>query len=253
MTAREKEYTMTFTLTAGECGPEAVMPLTLLVSRLIEVATYHANALGVGYARLAADGLAWVLSRVSVEMKRWPEINEQYSVTTWINDVNRHFSERFLEVTSASGEVLGAARSVWMAIDIKGRRGADLSLLESLRDVVSERTCPVERMNRFTPLPGDADRHRAHYTFTYCDCDFNRHVNTVRYIELLLNQWSLDFHDTHTIERFDIAFMHEARYGETVGVDIHHEGEMGVYSCAITRDDTELTRARIRFKDSTDL
>lgn len=248
MNVREKEYTLTHTLTAGECGPEGVMPLPLLVSRIIEVATYHANELGVGYARLVTDGLAWVLSRVSVEMNRWPRINERYSLTTWINDINRHFSERFIEVTSAdTGEVLGAARSIWMAIDIKGRRGADLSLLESLRDVVSDRECHVERMNRFTPMPDTADRHRAHYTFAYCDCDFNRHVNTVRYIELLLNQWPLDFHDANTVERLDIAFMREAHYGDTVDVDIHAEEEPGVYSCAITRDGTELTRARLRY------
>ena len=54
-------YSHTYSLTAGECDPESRLPLPLIVSRLIEVATEQANAWGVGYARLKEDGQAWVL------------------------------------------------------------------------------------------------------------------------------------------------------------------------------------------------
>ena len=37
----------------------------------------------------------------------------------------------------------------------------------------------------------------------YCDVDFNRHVNSSRYIELLLVRWSLDFHDRNRLTRFE--------------------------------------------------
>ena len=81
-------------LTAGESDAEGRMPLTLLTERLIENATEHANALGIGYADLLPLGIGWVLSRVSVEMTSWPAINEAYTVTTWIESYNRRFSER---------------------------------------------------------------------------------------------------------------------------------------------------------------
>ena len=42
----------------------------------------------------------------------------------------------------------------------------------------------------------------------------NRHVNSSRYIELLLNQWDLDFHDRNRLTRFEIAYMHEALFDE---------------------------------------
>ena len=54
------EYTHTYLLTAGECNAQGIMPVTLFAARVIEVATFHANGLGVGYDRLIADGLAWV-------------------------------------------------------------------------------------------------------------------------------------------------------------------------------------------------
>ena len=66
-----------FFLTAGECDAEGRMPLTRVAERIIEVATEHANALGIGYAALIKKNLGWVLSRLSIEMKRFPGINEE--------------------------------------------------------------------------------------------------------------------------------------------------------------------------------
>ncbi len=247
MSVVEKEYTRRYFLTAGECNPQAVMPVTLLASKVIEVATFHANDLGVGYARLVADGLAWVLSRLSVDMERWPGVNEEYSVTTWIENFNRHFSERNFEITDASGARLGGVRSVWMAINVRERRAADIEMLGSLRESISSKVCPVERMTRFLPV-ADGDALVGNYRFRYCDCDFNRHVNTLRYIELMLNQWDMAYFDSHEVKRFDIAFMHEARFGTDVEVRIADAGD-SVYNAEIAGGDEVFSRARIAFRD----
>ena len=45
-------FEQTYFLTPAECNPEGRMPITLLINRLIEVATLHANELGIGYATL---------------------------------------------------------------------------------------------------------------------------------------------------------------------------------------------------------
>lgn len=127
-----KEYAVNYLLTAAECGPEQRMTPTLMVNRLIDVATLHANYLGIGYARLQADGLAWVLSRVSLEMKRWPSVGEEYALRTWVEGCNRLFSQRNMEITSVeSGEVLGYARTIWMAIDIKRRVAGEIPSLDT--------------------------------------------------------------------------------------------------------------------------
>lgn len=248
MTERIKEFTVEYLLTAGECNPEAKMPVPLLVSRIIEVATFHANHLDVGFERLSREGLAWVLSRVSLEMNRWPGVNEKYSLTTWVEDVNRHFSQRNFEIKSGD-EVLGHASSVWMGIDIRKRQSGDLSLLESMRDVISDRRCPIDKCPRINLLPDAEISCGDTYRFRYCDCDFNRHVNTVRYVELLLNEWDLDFYDSHRVKRFDIAFMHEARYGEEISVK-RQKAEENVWQCVISAGADPLTKARIIFTDN---
>ena len=100
-----KEYSHTYFLTAGECDAESRMPMPLIVSRLIEVATEQANAWGVGYSRLKESGQAWVLSRISVEMMEYPHVNEEYTITTWVESYNRHFSERNFVITAGGEDV----------------------------------------------------------------------------------------------------------------------------------------------------
>ncbi|MDE7148319.1 MAG: hypothetical protein K2O20_08040, partial [Duncaniella sp.] len=45
--------------------------------------------------------------------------------------------------------------------------------------------------------------------------DVNRHVTTRRYIDLITDLWPLETYDSMRISRFEVAFKHEARYGET--------------------------------------
>lgn len=127
MTTDSKIYSKSWLLTPGECNCEKEMPVWLMTERIIDVATEHANSWGVGYARLILDNQAWVLSRVAIEMKRWPKVNETYTLSTWVEDYNRHFSERNIEVTDTDGNVIGHARTVWVVIDLTTRQSCDIS------------------------------------------------------------------------------------------------------------------------------
>ena len=212
----EKFFSVDYFLTPGECNPEQRMPLTLLINRLIEVATLHANVVGIGYAFLSRESQTWVLSRVAVDMKRYPGVNENYRVTTWISSVSRLFSERDFEISDGDGNVIGHARTVWAVIDTRTRQVGDISRIEWVSELIPDRECPVAKPSRLRPVeppaePSD-DYREARYRFQYTDIDFNRHVNSSRYIELLVNQWSLDYHDRNRLTRFEIAYIHEARF-----------------------------------------
>lgn len=211
-----KEYTHRYGLTAALCNAQGELAPAQLVMEILEVATEHADALGVGFDRLAEDHNLWVLSRIAIEMNRYPRLHEEYALTTWIEDYNRHFSERNFAITSASGEILGYARTIWVAINIHTRRPADLTAIEHLRGTVSTRPCPIAKQGKIRPVaePQAVDS----YTFRVSDIDVNRHVNSARYVEIILNQLSLEEYDTHLLTRFEIEYRREARYGETVEV-----------------------------------
>ena len=243
-----KEYSKTYYLSAGECNPEGEMPLPLLVDRVIDVATHHANAWGVGYERLIADGHAWVLARVTTEMEQYPKVDEHYTLTTWIEDYNRMFSQRNMMVTNANGDVLGYVRTIWMVIDLDSRQSVDISQLSYIRDNINDRPCPIAPQGKLRPI---ADGHKVDHTFGYAECDSNRHVNTVRYIELMLNQFTLDYFDHHTIRRMEIAFIKETHYGETAQVCVLEQAPDD-WTLAIAVDGGDHVRARLQFATRND-
>ncbi len=207
-------FAQKYFLTAGECNAEGRMPLTLLTARLIECATKHANSLGVGYADLIKIDLAWVLSRVSIEIDELPGINAEYIVNTWIESTNRMFSERCFSVTDADGHIFAQARTTWAAICITTRRAANPAVLGDVLFPSDPPVCPVAPARRTPPLT--ADDRVGEYSFRYCDIDFNRHVNTVRYLDVILNGWDLIHYDNYEIARFDVAFHKECHFGDTV-------------------------------------
>ena len=206
-----KEFSRKYYLSAGECNPQAELPMPLLLTRIIDTATHHANAWGVGYAHLIKNRQAWVLSRVTVEMMRWPHVDENYTLITWIEDYNSHFSQRNFEVQDGEGRPIGFARTIWMVIDLDKRIGVDIASLSYIRDNVNDRPCPIEPISRLRPLAEGRD---IEHDFGYVECDFNRHVNTVRYLELMMNQFDLSHYDNKWLRRLEMAFVKETRYGE---------------------------------------
>ncbi|MGN0207635.1 MAG: acyl-[acyl-carrier-protein] thioesterase [Muribaculaceae bacterium] len=240
-----KEYSETFFLAPGECDPQQRMPLSLLTMRLIQVATYHANQWGVGYETLIKERQTWVLSRVAIEMKRYPMVNETYTLTTWIEGYNRRFSERNFAILDAEGNEIGYARTIWVIMNIDTRESTDMTKFAFINENISDRPCPIERHTKLRQL---TDYRTKQYSFDYSDIDFNRHVNSCKYIEHILNQWTLDFHDAHTIRRFEIAYMKEAVYGEEV--EINTDDSSLDCKCDISHDGAPLCRARILFEQN---
>ncbi len=238
------EWHHSYLLTAGESDASGLMPLTLVTERVIEVATEHANALSIGYADLSKKNIGWVLSRLAIEMKRYPHINEHYSLSSWIESYNKHFSERnFVMTSDDTGEILGYMRSVWAAIDMESRTVADLSDFEKDGFPLSDRECPIARISRQPKLPDEATEEK--YTFKYCDLDFNRHVNTVRYLALILNHWSLGHFDRNMVERLDLCFHHECFFGEEVALRVFSSANRSL--CEISRDGVRAVGAEIRW------
>ena len=235
------ELTLTSFHSAAECNAQSEMSLPMLTQRLIDAATAHANVLGVGYADLVKDNIGWVLSRISVEMTRYPGINETYSITTWIEGLNRRFSARNFMITDASGNVMGYARSIWVAIDFSTRRPADISAMLG-KIVPSDRICPIEPLPRLPEI--ESPERVVNHKFRFSDIDFNRHVNTCRYIETIINQWGVDFYDRNLITRFDIVFLSEIHFADDVEILIEPAAD-AAFNVAIAKSSGVATRAKM--------
>ena len=214
----EKETIITrkYYLSAAECNAQQEMSLPLLTQKLIDVATEHANILEIGNPSMPSPDMGWVLSRLTVEMNRYPHENTDYSITTWVEDWNRHFSRRAFSISDSEGNILGYARSIWMVLNTSDRSNAGLSGLNFKPEWISNIECPIPMQEKHVRI--EPDGKEPTYRFKYCDIDFYRHVNTVRYIDLLLNQFDMQTYDENIVNRLELSFLHEASYGMEIRV-----------------------------------
>lgn len=242
------EYVNEFYLTAAEVNAQEEMPLSRLVTLIIDTATGHANSLGFGYAHMMEINTSWVLSRLSVDIKSMPGVNRAYRLITWVSSVNRIYSERLFELKdAATDETLAWAHTTWMAIDMDSRRPTDLSRHQALVDIVTEREFGGDKGGKLLPVGAEASGYT--YIFKVSDIDVNRHVTTRRYIDLITDLWPLDKYAESRVSRFEIAFKHEARYAEESVTLMMPRGDASddVYDTEIRVGDTSCALARIYF------
>lgn len=222
------QFKESFFLSAGEANAEQEMAKTLLVTKLIDIATAHANHLGIGNPYMPDPHCGWVLSRLTVEMSEYPKVNENYSITTWVQGWNRHFSERSFCIENQEGRAIGYARSIWMILDTRTHTNFPIDSLPAFSDALvagRENLIPSQAKHRLIIAEGEEENSRVlkatdvdNYRFQYCDLDGYRHVNTVRYLALLMNQYSLEQHDAMQVRRFELSFLNEGAYGKMIDI-----------------------------------
>lgn len=148
----EKIYKETYFLSANEGNAEQEMALTILVSKIIDIATAHANSLGIGNPSMTEMHAGWILSRLTIEMNSYPKVDCDYSIETWVESFNRHFSERSFRISSPDGKTYGYARSIWMVMDTVNHTNVGLSHLSLPPGIICDEKVPIERQTRHVPI-----------------------------------------------------------------------------------------------------
>lgn len=189
----------------------------VLGNHLLNAAGNHSQKRGWGISALNENHHTWVLSRLSIEMTEMPRNYQHCQVSTWVESVMKLFTTRNFAIKDAEGRPMGYARSVWAMIDTETRRPCDLVALydgDILNYVVSdeENVCPIEGHGRFRFR--DAQLVRT-LTTCYSDIDINGHVNSIKYIEHILNLFSRQQME-RGIKRFEIAYKAESYMGDTL-------------------------------------
>ena len=179
------------------------LSLGILGNHLLNCAGLHAAARGFGMSRINEINYTWVLSRLVIEMNRFPLKNERFYISTWVEDVYRLFTNRNYAVYDADRNVMGYVRSVWAMIDMDSRKPVDLISLygDKLTSYIcKDEPCPIEGPTRFR-LKEQVEPECVCMP-KYSDIDINGHFNSIKYIEHILDLFPVEFHDRHEVRRF---------------------------------------------------
>ena len=201
--------------------------IAALCNNVLNIAGVDAQRNGFGVDSLMKNNCSWVLSRLAMEFDTRPEQFTQYTIRTWVNYDGRVLSSRNFVLTDAAGNIFGRVVSQWAMINFETRRPADLTqLAESYMAVLSDEASPCERPHKLTAIePEQTFEHR----IVYSDIDFNRHVNTMRYMDMMVDMLPIEtFSETRPV-RIDFHFVKESVYGQTLTVGLHNADNVSLF------------------------
>jgi acyl-ACP thioesterase len=90
----------------------------------------------------------------------------------------------------------------------------------------------------------------------YNDVDINGHINSVKYIEHILDLWPIDWYREHQIRRFEIAYVAEAHAGDQLSFykESVSDTSLTSYNIRITKDTpdgpVEVCRSKVVFTNN---
>ncbi len=189
--------------------------LTALGNCLLDAACQSATSFGFGIEAFTKRRLSWVLSRLHLEMAHYARVNDDIEIETWPRDCNRLASARYFRIFDHAGSLIGEATSLWSVLDYDTRHPVNLLEQVDLRPFCTEQEVAAAAPKRIDELHTAP---LATHTVRYSDIDFNAHTNSMKYIQWMLDTLDLAQFDGQHIATFDINYVREARFGETVSI-----------------------------------
>ncbi|MBQ7182285.1 MAG: acyl-[Bacteroidaceae bacterium] len=186
-----------------------------LGNHMLNAADFHSTARGFGMSYLQTINRAWVLSRLAIEMDRMPRQYERFTVETWVESAMRDLTSRNFSGVAEDGAPMGYGRSIWAMIDTASRQPTDIFSIDDGAVgnwIEKDKPCPIDKGGR-VKMPGGAQLVRSIDTY-YSDVDINGHVNSVKYIEHVIDLWPLEWYRQHRVRRLEIAYVAEAHCGD---------------------------------------
>ena len=223
---------------------------------LLRCANLHASKRGFG--RVVMDGkvYVWVLSRLIIEMNRKPCTGETFHIETWVRSAYRLFTDRCFAILDADEKPIGYAYSIWALINKDTRETIEMSRImnETFVDCIdAERNCPISSSGRIRVGTEQPERTIATY---YSDIDVNNHVNSIRYIEHILDLFPKSYYEETQLMRIEMAYSEETYCGEPLTFYLQ-KTEQGIYVVEIRKNvnnaESErgvvVCRSRLAFKN----
>ena len=222
-----------------------------LGNHMLNAADFHSTDRGFGMKYLMTINRSWVLSRLAIEMDEMPQMYTKFNVETWVESAMRYFTSRNFRVVGEGGKVYGYGRSIWAMIDTESRQPTDIFSIDdgAINNwIVKDKECPIDKGGRVKMGEG-AEFVRTIDTH-YNDVDINGHINSVKYIEHVLDLWPLDWYRQHSIRRFEIAYVAEAHQGDQLSFYREQTGD-NEYCIRIAKDGpegpVEVCRSKVAF------
>ena len=206
-----------FTVLTSHCDASARLSITETFNQFMDIASDHAQLLGVGYHDMSAKGVFWFIARSRVRFYRRPLILEQARLETWPAAPGRVRCERYYTLHSGE-ELLAEGRTEWAVMNLETGKVVASAASGYPTDLQhrDEVVCPgpFRRFaDDFTP-----EEKVASLTVRPSDIDMGQHVNNVIYLRYLLDTFPVAQQKELQVREIELSYKTACFEGETLDI-----------------------------------
>lgn len=208
-------YTEEYLIRSYHVDRNRKLTIQKLCSFFQDIAGNHTVACGVGWEVMQDAQLFWVLSRLKIEVHKFPEWRDRIVIRTWSNGLDGLLAVRHFQVLDEQGYELVKAVSMWLMVNTDTRR------LVRPEGYMENFPLHPERLFDKNPnkIPGLKEPIRYEpVRVSFTETDMNQHMNNVSYIDRIINSYDPDFLNDKQVESFEINFLKEAKPGDLIQV-----------------------------------
>ena len=223
-------YTEVYTVYRHDCDMYRRMKPSAILRYTQQIATIHAEKLGLNDAYYDKANLAFLLAKQALEITRIPLADEQLTFTTYPEGSKRASYKRVTVITDQQGREVACLDSRWVLVDTQTRRivrrtpeEMEVQWLENV-DRTLDLTIPTAENLQSAGL------RRAEYSL----CDRNGHMNNTCYLDLACDLIDPELLAEKPLRRIVLSYHREIPYRESAEL-FYGEAEGGLYVTG-TRD-----------------
>jgi len=209
---------------------------------MLEAAWAHARIMDWGYDQLQNHDMFWVLSRMYVIIEKYPSWQDQITVKTWPAGTDGIYAHRQFIIENENKEVQLRANTSWLILDIKTKK---IVLLRDHINTFPHYTgiiaCRQPERVRPTKPAGQLD----FSPVLFSDLDINKHFNSVKALERVIDHFGIDFLNVHEPETIEINYLKEGLAGDFLAVSTDQSTE-NQYHCTIIRESDQASLSTMK-------
>ncbi len=222
---------------------------------LITLFNYSQNSAWSHYSRvdrvlgpfLAANQI-WAMTRVEIHLVRPARWQEVVEVETWSRGIEKLMAFRDFVVRDERGEQIAAGTSTWVVLDLESKRIQRLTELSEKWPSKRDKSSIGKNAEKVDPLTQPA--YGEMFRVRYSDMDLNRHVNSARYVQWMLDSFGREFLEKHEVSKAEINYLDEAMPDDELFTGREQVADPPrLFRANVSRkaDNREICRARFAF------
>jgi len=212
-------YRKKFKVQGSEADFKQNLKLSSLFHYLASASTEHAEIIGVGRNVVQSYGAIWVALRVKVEIKRYPKWNENITVETWPEQPNKFDFHRNYIFYDKDDNIIAKALNVWVLIDQESRKLKKSSLISSEFPPLDFPLLNREKVLNceLGKIKSSGNLHKVYEkTVGYSDIDMNEHLNNSKYVDYIMDCFSVEQHKKYFVKSIEVNYVREALPGDSI-------------------------------------